>query len=166
MVYITPSFCLAVYTITSRASVFIHPLFAPSAPTPTPSPPTNTKPIMGSEVSKLNQYLIVLLCVVFLVFHLVFLYYWEANRFKPEYNPELARPFVPRPGYSTNPLIDYLQLQEARIAKREGIPILPDNRGLPAVVKRGVKGEFPWPMPTRHPDDMRSLDRGTYVCLL
>lgn len=160
-------FCLAVYIIPSCASVFIHPLFTPSAPTPIPPPPTNTKPIMVSVYfSKLDQWLLVLLCVVFLFFHLVFCYYWEANECKPEYNPELARPFIPRPGHSRNPLIDYLQLQEERIAKREGRPILPHNQGLPAVVKRGVKGEFPWPMPTRHPDDMKSLDWGVYVCLI
>jgi hypothetical protein len=145
-----------------RALVFIHPLLTPSAPTP----PTNTKFIMGGEQSKLDTALIVALLLLAACFHLVFCYFWEANECKPGYDPQLARPFVPRPGYSTNPLIDYLQLQEAKIAKREGIPILPDNQGLPAVVKRGIKGEFPWQMPTRHPSDTRSLGGTNYVCLL
>jgi hypothetical protein len=117
-------------------------------------------------MSRLNTALVMILVALVASFWLVFCYFWEANECKPKYEPKLARPFVPRPGYSTNPMIDYLQLQERKIAKREGIPILPDNQGLPAVVKRGIKGEFPWQMPTRHPDDMRSLGGKNYVCLL
>ncbi|KAH6969545.1 hypothetical protein DER45DRAFT_589972 [Fusarium avenaceum] len=118
--------------------------------------------MISVHLSKLQSWLLVLLLMIVLFFHLIFVYSWKKAVYRHEYNPELARPFIPRPGHSRNPLIDYLQLQEERIAKREGRPVLPHNRGLPAVAKRGAKGEFPWPMPTRHPDDMRSLDWGVY----
>ncbi|KAF4998275.1 hypothetical protein FGRMN_3324 [Fusarium graminum] len=75
------------------------------------------------------------------------------------YNPKIARPILPRyNGATKNPLIDYLQREEIRMAKEEGRPVLPDDNGLPAVFKRGVKeNAFPWPPPHRHPQHLPQL---------